>query len=140
MADREHRDWANDWFRVMVLLCVRNTELENIHAGAVPVSHTGDFSDVTVVDADGRRIPWPEVSHFDDEAMKDLMRDIVNRLYTFHAKAGDPDFQRIVERWMGVARRWDLPELDEGFLSAIEARRAREKESSGLVGTNNAQS
>ena len=42
----------------MAMLCVRNTHIENIHAGLTPVTHTGDWSDVTVVDADGRRIPW----------------------------------------------------------------------------------
>ena len=67
----------------MALLCVRNTALEDIHAGRVPVTRTGDYSDVTVVDADGRRIPWPQVSHFDDDAMRDLMREIVDKLYTF---------------------------------------------------------
>ena len=109
----------------MVLTCFRNTELENIHAGKVPVSRTGDFSDVTVVDADGRRIPWPEVSHFDDEAMRDLMRQIVDRVYTFQVMAGDPDFQDSIERWIPAALRWDAPKLDEDFMGAIEARHQR---------------
>ena len=56
-----------------------------------------------VVDADGRRIPWPEVSHFDDEVMRDLMREIVDRLYTFQVMAGDSDFQNIIERWIPIA-------------------------------------
>ena len=123
MSDKERQVWA-DWFRLMALMCVRNSRLEAIHAGVAPVSRTGDFSDVTVVDADGRRIPWPEISHFDDGEMKQLMRQVVNRLYTFHAKAEDPDFQRILDRWMPLARGWDEPELDEVYLSAIEARRA----------------
>ena len=127
MDDAEQGDWA-DWFRLMALMCVRNTRMEAIHAGASPVSRTGDFSDVTVVDAEGRRIPWPEVSHFHDEEMKDLMRQVVNRLYTFHSRAADPDFQCILDRWMPVARGWDAPELDEAFVSAIEARRAGRKE------------
>ena len=50
----------------------------------------GDYSDVVIVDADGRRIPWPRVSHFDDDAMRDLMRQVVDRLYTFHVKIDDP--------------------------------------------------
>ncbi|MDT8858425.1 hypothetical protein RNZ50_26040 [Paracoccaceae bacterium Fryx2] len=55
----------------------------SIHAGKVPITRTGDWSDVTVVDADGNRIPWTEVSHINDDEMRDLMRDVVNRLYTF---------------------------------------------------------
>jgi hypothetical protein len=40
------------------MLCARNTHLETIHAGKTPVARTGDWRDVTVVDADGNRIPW----------------------------------------------------------------------------------
>jgi len=65
----------------MAMICVRNTGIENLHAGTVPVTHTGDFSDVFVTDADGRRIAWTDVSHMDDDVMRDLMRQIVDRLY-----------------------------------------------------------
>ena len=105
---------------IMAMMCVRNTNLEDIHAGVVPVSKTGDFSDVMVVDAEGREIPWLEVSHFDDDAMYDLMRQIVNRLYTFQLQADDPKFQKMMDRWAAVARKWDEPELDASFLRAIE--------------------
>ena len=84
----------------------------------------GDYSDVTVVDAAGRRIPWPEVSHLGDGAMGDLMRQIVDRVYTFNVMAGDADFQAVMERWVSVARGWDAPKLDAGFMRAIEAHRA----------------
>ncbi len=104
-------------------MCVRNTGIEDIHAGKSPVSRTGDFSDVFVVDADGRRIPWLEVSHFDDEVMRDLIRQIVDRLYTFQVKSGDPDFQAIIARWMPVALGRDASKLDAGFIRAIDARR-----------------
>ena len=40
----------------MAVMCVRNTTLEDIHAGIEPVGHTGDFSDVLVIDANGRQI------------------------------------------------------------------------------------
>ena len=123
MNARERKDCA-DLARIMALMCVRNSGIEDIHAGKSPVSHPGDFSDVTVVDAEERRIPWPEVSHFDDEVMRDLMRQIVDRLYTFHVKSGDPDFQAILERWMSVALGWDAPKLDAGFVRAIDPRRA----------------
>jgi hypothetical protein len=66
--------------RIMAMLCVRNTHLEKIHAGRTPVTRTGDYTDVFVVDADGRRIPWTEVSHIDEDEMRALMQHIVNRL------------------------------------------------------------
>ena len=32
--------------KTMAMMCVRNTELENIHAGLTPVTRTGDYSDI----------------------------------------------------------------------------------------------
>ena len=103
--------------KTMAMLCVRNTKLEDIHAGLVPVTRTGDYSDVTVIDADGRRIPWPDVSHFDDDAMRDLMRQVVDRLYTFQIRAEEPGFLERIGRWMQAASRWDDPKLDDSFLA-----------------------
>ena len=40
--------------RTMVMLCFRNSVIEDIHAGLVPITRTGDYTDVTVTDADGR--------------------------------------------------------------------------------------
>jgi hypothetical protein len=102
--------------KVMAMICVRNSRLEDLHAGQVPVTHTGDHSDVFVVDADGRRIPWPDVSRIDNDEMRALMRDIVNRLYTFHICADDPGLQAEVARWMAVAARWDEPAVEPGML------------------------
>ena len=123
MNEKERQTYAN-LSRLAVLTCFRNSKLEDIHAGTEPVSRTGDFSDVIVVDADGRRIPWPEVSHFDDEAMRDLMRKTVDRLYTLYVMAEDWEFQQNLERWRSAALAWDAPKLDEDFMGAIVTRRA----------------
>ena len=112
----------------MAMMCVRNTVLEDIHAGIEPVSHTGDFSDVMVTDANGRRIPWPEVSRIGNEEMGDLMRQVVNRLYTFQARAHDLHFVAMMDRALAEAWRWDEPELDEIILSGIESSRRRAEE------------
>ena len=104
--------------KIMAMLCVRNTQLETLHAGLTPITRTGDYSDVFVLDADGRRIPWTEVSRFDEDEMRALMRDIVNRLYTFHLHADEPKLQATIERWMGVADKWDEPEIDPRMISS----------------------
>ena len=109
--------------RTMVLLCVRHTVIEDIHAGLVPITRTGDYTDVTVTDAEGRRIPWPEVSHIDDNTMRDLMREVVDRVYTFEVRAKDPDFLKRIERWAQLASGWDEPKLDPFFLSALTGSR-----------------
>ena len=103
--------------KTMAMLCARNTQLETIQSGKTPVTRTGDWSDVTVVDADGNRIPWTDVSHISDNQMRGLMRDIVNRLYTFHLFADEPRLQAQVERWMAVAGQWDEPEIDQRMIT-----------------------
>ena len=97
--------------KVMAMMCVRNTKLESLHAGQVPVTKTGDYSDVVVLDAEGRKIPWNEVSHIDDAQMRTLMKDVVNQLYTFQMRSGEPEYQTWIDRWAAVAEKWEEPEL-----------------------------
>ena len=68
--------------KYLVHECFRNSELENLHAGVVPDSETGDYSDVIVKTPFGE-IPWRELSRFNDAEMKRLMIDVVNRTYLF---------------------------------------------------------
>ncbi|RSK32307.1 hypothetical protein EJA01_12560 [Rhodovulum iodosum] len=100
------------------MACVRNTQLETLHAGLTPVSHTGDGTDVIVEDAAGRRIPWSEVSRINDDEMRALMREIVDRLYTFHLRIDDPAFRAEIDRWAAMTAKWDAPKPDP-VLSAI---------------------
>ncbi len=62
--------------------CVRNSSLEDLHAGIFPSSKTGDYTDVKVVSPYGE-IAWNRVSRISDEEMQRLSADIVNLLYTF---------------------------------------------------------
>ena len=122
MNANQHPDdlLATAIIKTMVLVCVRNTKLEDIHAGLVPVTKTGDYSDVTVVDGEGRRIPWNDVSRFDDDAMRDLTRQIVDRMYTFQVKAEDPAFLRVIDQWSSVVAGWDEPQLDPVLLNEMK--------------------
>mgnify|MGYP001019216763 CR=1 FL=1 len=56
--DDDHRI-AAQLARLMAVICVRNSRLEDLHAGRVPVSRTGDGSDVVIEDSDGNRIRGP---------------------------------------------------------------------------------
>ncbi len=64
----------------MVHQCFRNSILEDLHAGLSPSSAVGDYFDVTVSSPYGV-IPWPKVSRLNDEEMKRLMIDVVDRVY-----------------------------------------------------------
>lgn len=106
--------------RLMAVICVRNSRLEDLHAGRIPVSRTGDGSDIVVEDGGGNRIPWSEVSRIDEAEMRALMREIVDRLYTFHLRIDDPAFRAEIDRWAAATAHWDEPKPD-ATLSAIPA-------------------
>lgn len=105
--------------KTLAMMCVRNTGLETLHAGVVPVTHTGDYSDVRVIDADGREIAWNDASHLDDDQMRALMKEIVNRIYTFHISIDDPKFRERIDRWAVLADRWDEPDSDLEFFKIL---------------------
>ena len=77
-------------------------------------------SDIIVEDAEGNRIPWSEVSRIDDDEMRELTREIVDRLYTFHLRIEDPAFRAEIDRWAAATAKWDALKPDP-VLSAIPA-------------------
>ena len=115
--DENERRLIASFSKSMASMCARNPILEDIHAGIEPVSHTGEYSDVVVIDANGRRTPWPEVSRIGNEEMRELMREVVNRLYTYQMKADDRHFVAMMDRALAEAWQWDEPELDEAIVS-----------------------
>ena len=114
--------------RILALMCVRQSMLETLHEGPSPITRTGDYSDVVVVDAEGQRIPWPEVSRFDNKEMRDLMREIVNKLYTFFVKAEDPEFKAWTDFVRPHSYHWDRPKIDKVLMHHVKVyARGREK-------------
>src|SRR4029450_11024918 len=94
--------------------CVRNSYLEDLHAGIFPSSQTGDYTDVKVVSPYGE-IAWNRLGRISDEEMQRLSEDIVNRLYTFlfHLlMSGEPD------RGMPLPQHWSPPRI-EGSIAAM---------------------
>jgi hypothetical protein len=61
-----------------------------------------------------------------DSGMRDLMRQIVDRLYTFHLRSDDAEFREDLDRWLAVSGTWDEPKLDEALLSAISSNKGPE--------------
>jgi hypothetical protein len=105
--------------KYMVLQCFRNSMLEDLHAGTSPSSASGDYSDVTVSSAYGV-IPWPKVSRLNDDEMKRLMIDVVDRTYRFiHTLFDENTGGQLLLR---LAERDPLPPWNEPTLSTTEAQ------------------
>ena len=113
----------------IAVLCVRNTFLEDLHSGITPSSRSGDYSDVKVVTPYGE-IPWAKLSRLSDEEMKRLMKEIVDKIYTYLCRMEEPDFLGAFLR-MGklYASRWDQPQMEEGFV--LPGKRPRKKPRKG---------
>jgi hypothetical protein len=121
MTKKETQD-VKQFSKMMAAACVRRGHLERLHDGIVPITHTGDYSDVKVIDANGREIPWQQVSRIDQSEMKTLMTGVVNRIYTFlmrtlYHPATDPEFEKAMDRaalqWV---KDWDEPKYVDDFL------------------------
>jgi hypothetical protein len=108
MQEPDSHQTAVKFAKLLAFHCVRNSYLEELHAGISPSSQTGDYTDVKVVSPYGE-IPWNRVGRISDDEMKPLMEDIVNRLYTFLfylLTRGEP------ERGVPLPRKWSSPQME----------------------------
>ncbi len=113
--------------KLMALLCVRNTSIELVHEGHIPITKTGDYSDVKVIDGTGQEIPWNEISRISQDEMEQFMKEVVNRLYTFDQMIQTPDFIRALQPFEATVRQWDDPSMDQYILSLLDSQKLREK-------------
>lgn len=105
-----HNRIAQQWAKDIAALCVRMTCIESIHAGRILQSEIGDYSDVKVVTPSGE-IPWTEVSRMSDDEMRQLMKQVTDRLYTVLAQIDDVDFmERLHSLGQKLTAKWDDPE------------------------------
>jgi hypothetical protein len=111
-------EWAAAFALILAETGVRNSRLEELHQGVSPGSAIGDYSDVKVVTPYGE-IPWSQVSRIDDDEMKELMIELVDRLFTILCHP-EP-FTRL----MG-ATRWNAPQLDPSMMESVTRWKARQ--------------
>ena len=99
--------------KYITLHCFRNTDvLEDLHSGEVPISESGDYSDVKVITPD-REIPWSDLSRFDNGEMKAMMIDVVNHCdqvlaILFSTPLGDKLIEELGRR--DLVPNWNDPE------------------------------
>ena len=97
--------------KYLVLQCFRNSVLEDLHAGIIPDSKSGDHTDVAVHTPFGE-IPWDQLSRISDDEMKVLMQDVVKHTYHFIQELFDEErggelLLKLAER--DPAPHWDNP-------------------------------
>ena len=119
---------TSEFAKIMTAACIRRGYLEKLHSGITPVTKTGDYSDVKVIDAEGREIPWNQVSRINQAEMKTLITGIVDRIHTFLSRTflcsfSDQDFNWALERaakpW---TKNWDEPKYLPDFLMLVKEK------------------
>ncbi len=119
MDDDKKMRIAAAFAKEVALHCVRNTGLENLHAGSFPETVTGDYSDVKVVDGHGREIPWTMLSRIDDVEMKAFIQEVVNKIYTYALYQDDAGLREYLDLFIGDLKKWDTPQLDKSMMSGV---------------------
>ena len=114
------RRGAGSMAKLLALMCVENSKLEQYRLGLAPVTRTGDYSDVMVVDADGRHISWQRVARLDTDEMRETMRDIVDKLYTCFVNFESPQFAALCDHRREDVSEWARPRLEPGLLKQME--------------------
>ncbi len=116
MKSKVEAHYSSKLAKALAALCVRNTFLEDLHAGKTPVSKAGDYSDVKVVTPD-REIPWNELSRIDQDEMKKFMQEVVNKLYTVLMSLENDEAMHIVfDKGNDFTHHWDEPHFLPNFL------------------------
>ena len=106
--------------RMMGLLCVADSKLGEFGEGQRPVTRTGDYSDVVVVDADGRIIPWQRVARLDRTEMDGTMREIVDRPYTFLRNLEAAELTTLRKHREDETSQWSRPKENPGLKKQLE--------------------
>ena len=106
--------------KMMGLMCVADSRLGKLTEGEAPVTRTGDWSDVVVVDADGRIIPWQRAARLDAAEMDRAMREIVDKLYTFLWNFEEPELAALRDHRRDETSEWPGPREDPGLKKQIE--------------------
>src|SRR5579859_6060702 len=107
----------SEFAKILTAARVQRGYLEKLHSGFTPVTRLGDYSDVKVIDADGREIPWNQVSRINQEEMKTLISGVVNRIHTFLARTlfsatEDIAFHEALDRAaVPGTKGWDEPQF-----------------------------
>ena len=104
----------------MGLMCFADSALGKLTEGECPVTRTGDYSDVVVVDADGRIIPWRRAARFDAKEMRRTRREIVDKLFTFLLNMQETELEALRDHRRSETSKWDSPREDAGLKKQME--------------------
>ena len=90
----------------LAFMCLNNHFRQPLHSGHDPVSRTGDYTDVMITDAKGRRMPWCQVSRVSSLERKKMMEDVANAIYDFLLNIETENYAGRLEDAYHASIRW----------------------------------
>lgn len=79
----EENPVARRMARALAFMCLNDHFGLPMHSGHAPVSRTGDYSDVTITDAKGRKMAWSRVCRVSGREREKMMDDVADGIYDF---------------------------------------------------------
>ena len=100
--------------QLLAVMGVRNSELEDLHAGMIPSSKTGDYSDVKVVTPYGE-IAWSDLSRISEKEMRSLMLSVERKLEAalLTYESLDANERNAILNFIQSQRSYDRPNFTE---------------------------
>jgi len=88
--------------------------------GERPATKASDYSDVVVMDAEGRIIPWQRLVRFDVAEMVRMRREIVDKLFTFLLNFEEPELAALRVHRRDEIPKWHRSREDSALNKQIE--------------------
>lgn len=86
--------------------------MKMLNAGKEVASKTGDYSDVTIIDAEGNKSTWAETAKILHKDMDAIKKDVTDHIYTFLTNMGNELYlDDFLDRGKRNSINWEEPEL-----------------------------
>ena len=74
---------AKKMAKALAFMCLNEHFKLPLHSGRDPVSRTGDYTDVVVTDAKGRKMAWNQACRVSYREREKMMEDVAEGIYDF---------------------------------------------------------
>lgn len=102
----EEKRIAQKMAKALAFMCLNDHFKLPLHSGLSPVSHTGDYTDVIITDAKGRKLVWSQVCRVSYPEREKMMQDVADGIYDFLLNVETEAFARRLEDAYRASTHW----------------------------------
>ena len=105
---------AQKMAKALAFMCLNDHFKLPLHSGHDPVSHTGDYTDVMITDAKGRKMPWSHVCRVSYLERQKMMEDVANGIYDFLLNIETEHYAKRLEDAYRASIHWKNADASAG--------------------------